>query len=93
MLTQLARQAHVTEQDVIGMLRAYGRDVAGAVQIWDPDVPGEPTQPKLEPLATSDVARMLTQVEYEPLGNKPLEGKTLLAGVQNKIVLARTSNG
>ncbi|GAA4843042.1 hypothetical protein GCM10023221_21450 [Luteimicrobium xylanilyticum] len=33
MLSRLAQEAAVPEQDVIGLLRAYGRDVAGAVQI------------------------------------------------------------
>jgi serine/threonine-protein kinase HipA len=90
MLTRLAQQAAVAEQDVIGMLRAYGRDVAGALQIWDPDVPGEPKQPALEPLTSSGVAEMLGHVQDNPLGNKPLGGKTSLAGVQDKIVLARS---
>ena len=31
MLTRLAQQAGLVEQDVIGLLRAYGRDVAGAL--------------------------------------------------------------
>lgn len=92
MLTRLAQQAGVTEQDVIGLLRTYGRDVAGALQIWDPDVPGEPKQPALEPLSSTGVADMLRHVQDNPLGNKPSGGKTSLAGVQDKIVLARTGN-
>jgi len=72
------------------MLRAYGRDVAGALQIWDPDVPGEPKQPALEPLSRVGVADMLRHVQDNPLGNKPFGGKTSLAGVQDKIVLARS---
>ena len=59
MLTRLAQQAGLAEQDVIGLLRSYGRDVAGALQIWDPDIPGEPRQPALESLSGSGVARML----------------------------------
>jgi len=93
MLTRMAQEAGLTEQDVIGLLRAYGRDVAGALQIWDPDAPGEPKQPGLEPLTTPDVAEMLANVQDNPLGNKPLGGKTSLAGVQDKIVLATTSTG
>lgn len=93
MLTRLAQQAGVAEQDVIGLLRAYGRDVAGALQIWDPDVPGEPKQPALEPLSSAGVASMLEHVQDNPLGNKPSGGKTSLAGVQDKIVLARTEEG
>ncbi len=93
MLTRLAQQASLPEQDVIGLLRAYGRDVAGALQIWDPDIPGEPKQPGLEPLSNAGVADMLTHVQDNPLGNKPFGGKTSLAGVQDKIVLARTPDG
>ncbi|MBL7521483.1 HipA N-terminal domain-containing protein, partial [Frankia sp. CNm7] len=93
MLSRLAQQAGVSELDVIGLLRWYGRDVAGALQIWDPNVPGEPKQPALEPLSAEGVADMLTHVQRDPLGNKPATGKTSLAGVQDKIVLARTSEG
>ena len=93
MLTRLAQQAGLVDQDVIGLLRAYGRDIAGALQIWDPDVPGEPKQPALEPLSSIEVASMLEHVQDNPLGNKPSGGKTSLAGVQDKIVLARTADG
>jgi serine/threonine-protein kinase HipA len=93
MLTRLAQQAGLAEQDVIGLLRAYGRDVAGALQIWDPDVPGEPKQPALEPLSSAGVAGLLEHVQDNPLGNKPYGGKTSLPGVQDKIVLARTGEG
>jgi serine/threonine-protein kinase HipA len=93
MLTRLAQQSGVAEQDVVGLLRAYGRDVAGALQIWDPDVPGEPKQPALEPLSSAGVAGMLEHVQDNPLGNRPVGGKTSLAGVQDKIVLARVGSG
>ena len=93
MLARLAQQARLAEQDVIGLLRAYGRDVAGALQIWDPDVPGEPKQPALEPLSSGGVAALLEHVQDNPLGNKPAGGKTSLAGVQDKIVLGRTDDG
>jgi serine/threonine-protein kinase HipA len=93
MLTRLAQQAGLAEQDVIGLLRAYGRDVAGALQIWDPGIPGEPKQPALEPITPAAIAGMLEHVQDNPLGNKPVGGKTSLAGVQDKIVLARTGEG
>ncbi|HEY6786438.1 MAG TPA: HipA domain-containing protein [Trebonia sp.] len=93
MLTRLSQQAGLIDQDVIGLLRSYGRDIAGALQIWDPDVPGEPRQPALEPLSSTGVASMLEHVQDNPLGNKPPGGKTSLAGVQDKIVLARTESG
>jgi serine/threonine-protein kinase HipA len=93
MLTRLAQQAGVAEQDVIGLLRSYGRDVAGALQIWDPEDPGEPKQPALEPLSSAGVASMLVHVQDSPLGNRPAGGKTSLAGVQDKIVLAQAEGG
>lgn len=93
MLTRLAQQSGSVEQDVIGLLRAYGRDVAGALQIWDPEAPGEPREPRLEPMTEVEVAHLLTHVQSYPLGNRPVGGKTSLAGVQDKIVLARTNEG
>jgi serine/threonine-protein kinase HipA len=93
MLTRLAQEAGLGEQDVIGLLRRFGRDVAGALQIWDPGAPGEPKPPALEPLSSAGVADMLVHVRQNPLGNKPAGGKTSLAGVQDKIVLARTDAG
>ncbi|WIB76911.1 HipA domain-containing protein [Curtobacterium sp. MCPF17_002] len=90
---RLAREAGVRETDVVGMLRAFGRDVAGAVQLWDPDVPGEPKQPDTEPIDDDDVADLLRNVQAAPLGNtsrrSKREGKSSLNGVQNKIVLVR----
>ncbi|MFU8888917.1 MAG: type II toxin-antitoxin system HipA family toxin [Trueperaceae bacterium] len=93
MLRRLAQEGRVPSDDVIGLLRSYGRDVAGALQIWDPDVPGEPRDPRLEPLDAAGVAALLENVQDFPLGNKPRGGKSSLAGVQDKIVLTRTADG
>lgn len=90
MLNRLAQEAGLEEHDVIGLLRNFGRDVAGALQIWDPEVPGEPKRPALEPLSFTGVAMMLERVQQNPLGNKLPSGKTSLPGVQDKIVLSRT---
>lgn len=45
LLTDLAAQARLPEYDVLGLLAHYGRDVADALQIYDPAVPGEPRMP------------------------------------------------
>lgn len=93
MLSRLAQESGLEAHDVIGLLRNFGRDVAGALQIWNPDVPGEPKRPALEPLSVAGVASMLEQVRQNPLGNKLPSGKTSLPGVQDKIVLTRTNEG
>lgn len=90
---RLANEARLRKDDVMGLLAAYGRDVAGAVQIWDPTAPGEPRTPRLEPLDDAGVRTMLQSVSAAPLGNRPRSGKTSLPGVQQKIVLVRTADG
>lgn len=92
-LERLAREARILPDDVIAMLRLYGRDVAGAVQVWDPEAPGEPRTPTFELVTGEEVAQMLANIPLEPLGNRLPRGKTSLAGVQNKIVLAHTDDG
>jgi serine/threonine-protein kinase HipA len=91
-LQELARRARVGTQDAIGMLRAYGRDVAGAVELWDPDAPGEPRRPRAEAVTNDEIEAMLLDRAATPLGNRLTGGKTSLAGVQPKIVLARDDN-
>ncbi|WP_353807685.1 type II toxin-antitoxin system HipA family toxin [Agromyces sp. SYSU T00194] len=90
---RLAVEAGVRRDDVLGMLAAYGRDVAGALQIWNPEQPGEPRTPAVEPVDDAGVRQMLAEVAIAPLGNKPRRGKTSLNGVQSKIVLVRTETG
>lgn len=89
MLTHLAGLARVAEHDVVGLLRTHGRDLAGALQIWDPSIPGEPRTPRRVRLDDDAVAQLLRDVSARPLGNARQGGKTSLAGVQDKIVLAR----
>lgn len=60
------------------------------MQIWDQEVPGEPRTPALERLSEVQVGQVLRRVqEFPPRGNKLGSGKTSLAGVQDKIVLAQ----
>ncbi|MDR0482844.1 MAG: HipA domain-containing protein [Cellulomonadaceae bacterium] len=87
MRIRLAAAAGVPVGDTLGMLRQYGRDVAGALCIWDPTSPGEPLTPSCELLTEMGVADLLRNVATYPLGNKPVGGKTSLGGVQDKITL------
>ena len=89
----LARQAGLDPEDVFALLRRYGRDLAGALQIWDLMAPDEPRPPSIEPVSEAQVANMLRTAAAHPLGNFTAGGKTSLAGVQEKIVLARTDQG
>lgn len=88
-LDSLAAELRVSTDDIIPLLAQYGRDVAGAVQIYDPEAPGEPRTPELAPVDADEVGRMLANTQSAPLGNRPQWGRTSLAGVQDKIVLAR----
>lgn len=75
--------------DTLAFLARFGRDVAGALQIWDTDDPTEPHTPKARPLSDEDVQVLLTDRTAHPLANSGGESKTSLAGVQPKIVLAQ----
>ncbi|WP_409141817.1 type II toxin-antitoxin system HipA family toxin [Cellulosimicrobium sp. RS] len=87
-LSDLAARARLREADVVGLLARYGRDVAGAVELYDPDAPGEPRTPRATPLTDEQVGALLRDTRGMPLGNSPYSGKSSLAGVQDKIVLA-----
>src|SRR5690606_79503 len=93
MLTRLAQQAGTAEHDVVALLRSYGRAVAGALQICDPDTPGEPRTPAVEPVTPRGVADQLSEVASFHLANKRQGGKATLAGVEEKVVLVGTFPG
>ena len=44
-------------------------------------------------MTTGQIHTLLTTTKKRPLGNNPISGKTSLAGVQDKIVLAKLNNG
>jgi serine/threonine-protein kinase HipA len=90
---RLADRARVTTTDTLGLLAAYGRDVAGAVQIIDQTSAGSTDAPRTRPLSTSGVIDLLDDVAAFPLGNAPTSGKASLAGVQEKVLLARVDEG
>ncbi|MEN0084902.1 MAG: HipA domain-containing protein [Leifsonia sp.] len=88
LLERMAAEAGVRPWQHLSLLSAYGRDVAGAVQLWEADDPGEPRTPRLRPLDSAGVAELLRDQRSMPLGNVPRRGKSSLVGVQPKIVLA-----
>lgn len=92
-LAAMNAAARLAPGDVLGFLARYGRDIAGALQIWDLDDPTEPPTPELLPVAEDRIRELLDEPFAYPLANRPAVGKTSLAGVQPKIVLARTDDG
>ncbi|AYF98685.1 type II toxin-antitoxin system HipA family toxin [Protaetiibacter intestinalis] len=89
----LLAQGGIRRGDTPAFLARYGRDVPGALQLWDLDDPSEPRTPELEPLTDAGIRALLEDPIGAPLGNDPAAGKSSLGGVQPKIVLARESRG
>lgn len=90
---RLAGNAKIAKDYTVGMLERYGRDVAGAVKVWNPDAAGEPRTPDLRPMTDAEVRALLEDVARNPLGNTTPRRMSSLAGVQDKIVLAKTGDG
>jgi len=88
----MLRVAGLRAGDTLGFLARYGRDIAGAVQLWDIDDPTEPRTPELRLLTAVQVKELLEDPIGAPLANAPGTGKSSLPGVQAKIVLARTGD-
>lgn len=89
----MLRQAGLRRGDTLGFLARYGRDVAGALQIWDLDDPTEPKTPSTRPLDDAGIRQLLEDPVGAPLANESLLGKSSLAGVQPKVVLVRQDGG
>ena len=86
-------QGGLRRGDTPSFLARYGRDVAGALQIWDLDDPTEPRTPDLRPVDDAAIRELLTDPLRSPLGNDTVTGRSSLGGVQPKIVLVRTEHG
>lgn len=82
-------QGGLRRGDTLAFLARYGRDVAGALQIWDPDDPTEPRTPELRTVDRPEIRALLEDPLGSPLGNASATGRTSLGGVQPKILLSR----
>ena len=85
----LSQSLSADERTLYGLLRKYGKDIAGALSIYDPDDPMSSAKPFTEPVDAKMVRHLLEHMPQAPLGNSPISGKTSLGGVQGKILLAR----
>jgi len=90
----IARDVHVSERDTYGLIRALGRDCAGAVVIQPADDPPPPlpTTRTAEPLSDREIEALVRDLKSAPLG---VGGRVRisLAGVQEKLVLTRMPDG
>ena len=77
------------ERTPYGLLRKYGKDIAGALTIYDPDDPASALKAEAEPVNNKEIRYLLEHMPQAALGNSPVSGKTSLGGVQGKILLAR----
>jgi serine/threonine-protein kinase HipA len=90
----IARGIHVGASDTYGLIRAIGRDCAGAVVIQpagDP-APTRPSTTTAERLDTTELQHLVRDLRNAPLG---VGGRVRisLAGVQEKLVLTRMADG
>jgi serine/threonine-protein kinase HipA len=71
------------------MLRKYGKDIAGALIIYDPEDPASRKKPRSEVVDGKSIRYLLEHMPQAALANSSVSGKTSLGGVQGKIVLAK----
>lgn len=90
----VARDFNVDKDDTHGLIRALGRDCAGALVIQPEDEPPPPSPTTLtaEPLKDAEIADLVANLRSAPLG---VSGRVRisLAGVQEKLLLTRMPDG
>ncbi len=90
----IAEDLGLRADDTFGLVRALGRDCAGALVIQrdDEDAPKAPTTLTADPLTDEDLARLVDNLRSAPLGvNQRV--RISLAGVQEKLLLTRLPDG
>lgn len=80
--------------DTFGLIRALGRDCAGAliIQPDDEPPPPQPTTLTAEPLSEADIAGLVGNLRSAPLGVGS-DVRISLAGMQEKLLLTRMPDG
>ncbi len=90
----IARDVSVLPDDTYGLIRALGRDCAGAIVIQPADEPppNAPTTTTAEALDSEEIEALVRDLRSAPLG---IGGRVRisLAGVQEKLVLTRMPDG
>ena len=90
----VANDLGLLREDTFGLIRALGRDCAGALVIQPADgpPPPNPTTLSAEPLGETEIGVLVANLRSAPLG---VGGRVRisLAGVQEKLVLTRMPDG
>ncbi|WP_315913997.1 HipA domain-containing protein [Arthrobacter sp. lap29] len=85
---QFANEARVSTDDTFGLLRAYGLDCAGAIQVTDPEVPDHAREPGIRWLDENEFAVVVSDLPSAPLGISADPGvRSSLGGLQGKLVV------
>ncbi|MEX1043333.1 MAG: HipA domain-containing protein [Acidimicrobiia bacterium] len=89
-LARLAAAADVAASDTLGLLRRYGRDVAGAFEITSEDA--QPRSPSFEVYSAAGLADEVDGLEDSSLGIRE-DSELSIAGLQDKLLVVRTDDG
>jgi len=94
-LTRMAALAGVRPADTYGILRAFGRDCAGAItMLREGEGPGEKGGSRYTPMTPGELQRLIGALDVAPLGVAPERGfRPSLAGFQRKALLGRATDG
>lgn len=89
---QLAAAASVAANDTFGLLARYGRDVAGAMVVYDAEATLDPRTPAVEILDDDGLEREVAELPERPLGIHD-DSELSLAGLQDKMLLVSMGGG
>ncbi|HEY3843944.1 MAG TPA: type II toxin-antitoxin system HipA family toxin [Acidimicrobiales bacterium] len=90
----IAEDLGLRADDTFGLIRALGRDCAGAIVIQPTEDPAPPpvTTTTAEPLTDGELAELIANLRTVPLGAND-RVRISLAGVQQKLLLTRLPDG
>lgn len=89
-LARLAAAANVAASDTLGLLRRYGRDVAGAFEIVEADA--APRTPSFDEYSVASLSDEVAGLDDSSLGIRD-DSELSIAGLQDKLLVVRTKNG
>jgi serine/threonine-protein kinase HipA len=94
-LARMADLAGVRPADTYGILKAFGRDCAGAIMVLpEGERPGGCDPSGYTPMTPGGLRRLIGALDVAPLGVAPERGfRPSLAGFQRKALLGRAADG